>query len=1376
MLFAEGNPAFFLELGELSRSPMRELMSPAEESRLDSWLASQAATATFFLDSIDELNLTRGTMKRALTRLARELEGNLQRASFFITTRPVSFDVGIIREYLSFNEPDTFNASADAFAELAMGRVKAKSQDKTDESKAPIWRMVSLTPLSETQIVELAREQKIANPHELLEDIKKRNAIEFSQRPQDLIELCTDWRDSRSIRSHRHQLEHNIKVKLLPRAYPGERAPLSAERALDGASRLALAALLTRRLTLRHSPEANSDSDSFAALDPRRILPGFSQDEISTLLERALFGFASYGRVRFHHQSVIEYLAAYRLGRLAEGGLSIRALSRLLFADAYDGHRVVKPTMRPVVAWLASEQPYIFEETLKREPEVLLNFGDPESLTLQQRSQALKAYVGKYGTGNWRGMQVPPIQIHRFAAKELSTYVARLLSKGIQNTEVRELLTDILAAAPSLDCADVAYDIATNQTGTAKERAEALSVLAALSDTRLPKVISTLKQDSPSWTNHQRKWALFVLFPNHVTPEDVCDVLALVTEPRRSAGDLGWMLARSTSDDRLSLDYLKSLCNGLTSLVLSGSKWSERRGRLSTLKPHLIEPLAATCARLLTQGCFDDEVIYSSIAVVKLVNNDSYSMQSVDELKRHLRELVGDARSRAFWTADSLYRSHHPEAEVAWRWLEATRYGPFNLSAEEDLDWIKAALSSSQLSQEERFLALESAIRMGPYNWEERLSFLETLKPCVENAPALSQKLSEMLKPSMPSPDVMRMEAEAKRQEEEAARNAEAKRSHWATFWERVALRPDEAFNASNSESTTWYLWSAMRQSGNESRNSGWDRALIERHFSPEIADKLRIALKGIWRQMTPSLRSERAEHEKNTYLAKWQLGLAAIAAEAEDQNWATHLTMPEAELAARYAPIELNGFPFWLTALALENAAAVDNILGAELIYELEEPATLNWHSSILQSMSQAHPVVACALLPRLEFWLNEKATVVREDDTPEIVAKKIKRLIEILLKFGDASIHNRIRELAEQELRRGLEDVFAPAWLPALILLSPSEGIDLLESFLSTATPSQEGVGVKWFAHLFGDRHDPLSLNPKGPIFTPGLLLRLLHLVHTHVRQEDDLHRIGAYTPGIRDHAEHARSAIFSALLESRGLDAWHAKLQLSQSPQFAEFRERAEKLAIETAAQDADYATMSEDDIVRLEQNFDAPILTRDDVFSLLRDRIDDIEDLLKTDSSPFEVWNTILDENVMRREISRELRNRSRGLYLVTQEAVTAEEKETDIRICSTSSDQEGVIELKIGDKKRSARELRDAIGDQLVRKYLAPDSRKAGLFLVTFSGRREHWEHPESGTSLDPKGLEALLKDECARLMRELGNEIRIDARVLDLRKRLPKEG
>ena len=94
----------------------------------------------------------------------------------------------------------------------------------------------------------------------------------------------------------------------------------------------------------------------------------------------------------------------------------------------------------------------------------------------------------------------------------------------------------------------------------------------------------------------------------------------------------------------------------------------------------------------------------------------------------------------------------------------------------------------------------------------------------------------------------------------------------------------------------------------------------------------------------------------------------------------------------------------------------------------------------------------------------------------------------------------------------------------------------------------------------------------------------------------------------------------------------------------------------------------------------------------MFALLKDRLSDLDDLLLHDDSPKEAWALISDEKIMRRVIARELRRTANSLYTVDQEVVTADEKETDIRLRSALSKHEAVIELKLGNAKRQGRRM------------------------------------------------------------------------------------
>lgn len=177
----------------------------------------------------------------------------------------------------------------------------------------------------------------------------------------------------------------------------------------------------------------------------------------------------------------------------------------------------------------------------------------------------------------------------------------------------------------------------------------------------------------------------------------------------------------------------------------------------------------------------------------------------------------------------------------------------------------------------------------------------------------------------------------------------------------------------------------------------------------------------------------------------------------------------------------------------------------------------------------------------------------------------------------------------------------------------------------------------------------------------------------------------------------------------------------------------------------------------------------------MFALMNDRLAELDELLLRDISPREAWAGITDEKVMRREIARELGYAANGLYTVDQEAVTADEKETDIRLRSVLSEHEAVIELKLADRYRwSVSELRDTISDQLVTKYMAAECSRSGCLLVTLAEDRK-WKHPDTGTLIGITELVLLLRDEAQRVAGAMGGGVALSVHLLDLRPRLLPE-
>ena len=451
----------------------------------------------------------------------------------------------------------------------------------------------------------------------------------------------------------------------------------------------------------------------------------------------------------------------------------------------------------------------------------------------------------------------------------------------------------------------------------------------------------------------------------------------------------------------------------------------------------------------------------------------------------------------------------------------------------------------------------------------------------------------------------------------------------------------------------------------------------------------------------------------------------------------------------------------------------AVDAILGNELSWELKrDPRHTRPFDAIAGHLVTRLSRFAKLFLPRLREWLDGDSDVVDGAGDLSGATKRLRQVIGVMLKHGDADTRAYVLAVARERLQDELPEELALVWLPTLMRVDPELGVSALEDRIRTVEPGAHSEAVKWFSVLFGDRHNAINL--KTPAFTPQLLLRLLRLAYSHVRPIDDVEHEGIYSPDTRDHAERARNEIVNVLLEAKGEEGWAAKMEMANDPLCAHFKDRILAVSEEHWAQEIDSVALDQAQVVTLEKTGEAPASTNEAMFDLMNDRLADLDDLLLSDMSPRDAWAEITDEKIIRREIARELNHAANGLYKVDQEAVTADEKETDIRLRSVSSEHEAVIELKLGDS-RSARELRDTIHNQLVNKYLAAENRRSGCLLVTLAKKDPKWKHPDNGTLIGPEELKSILRQEAKRVEEEMGGMVALSVHLLDLRPRLPIE-
>ena len=138
--------------------------------------------------------------------------------------------------------------------------------------------------------------------------------------------------------------------------------------------------------------------------------------------------------------------------------------------------------------------------------------------------------------------------------------------------------------------------------------------------------------------------------------------------------------------------------------------------------------------------------------------------------------------------------------------------------------------------------------------------------------------------------------------------------------------------------------------------------------------------------------------------------------------------------------------------------------------------------------------------------------------------------------------------------------------------------------------------------------------------------------------------------------DNAERGRNAILSALFSTTGPEGWAVKVERATDPMFEHLKDRAIALAQERAAEEADNVALTEAEFVILDKTGESPPTTREMMFHAHAGPARRYRRSLAQDISPRELWASITDEHIMRRELARALRDAGNQSYTIDQESV------------------------------------------------------------------------------------------------------------------------
>lgn len=1281
-LHLPARPAFLVQLQALAAGSLEDALLPPMVARLRAWRASRE-DGLFFLDSVDESRLlTVEGFRSALRSFAHGIGGAMGRARLVVTSR--------VSEWR--------HAHDRMLVCDALG-VSQESRKASVEDRNRQFRVVVLAPLSNDQVIQLAAASLGDDAGRFAVALTDANAWDFARRPMDVVPLAQFWAREGRLGTLPELLEGDIGRKLLPRDTRDEPAQLSPQQARHGAERLAAASVLCGKLSFAVPDDSLSGPVLAAALRPQDILADWPQAEVGAVLGRPLFDPAAFGRVRFHHRAVAEYLAAQWLRRLvAEGCPHKRILSLLM--PVVRGRRVLVPSLAGVAAWLCggpADERWLVrlrESMTEVAPEALISHGDPRLLPLAIKRVVLRACMGQGAAGHVFGLDAQ--QLARLADPGLADDLAAVLSdpgagEGARRLALRTLWHGRLGTAEA--ALGIAFDTVLDSTEDADTRSLAMrAVDAAGSDSQR----QALSQRLPSSACDMAMAAdaVRLLYPGAMR---LADLLALAGQFHDvpHLGGAGLPEAVNEAVEMADDAAVPELVQGLVGLI-GPTLPSQAAPPASVPFAWLAEPLSMGLSRLLRRpSLLPDDVVLAADALdvagpLKRIwhqgGKRKVNLQADSERHAQLRaELL--RRRLAVSGRDSLFR-----------WNDVVGWCRADLAVL--ADWATNEQDPARKGRLVRLAADAWNFRTGR-DPRDRAMLLRAAR----HGPAMAEAGG-----LLPGPAALRSRHFQFRLRQEAEwgfrlrlGNMRVRAKRWR-LWGHL-LRHRSVLASGRPTSALAHLahnWLDERREGRGSRAA-----------SSEFNDVFGIVVKAArsgwkarWRDAQVALpgSSKGIEYDLS-------VGLAGFAACLEDGLDISTLSHEEACVAARLAARTLHGVPSWFRELARKQPLAVQQVMEAcvRLDWTLEGDAVRHLH--IGSWLTRLGLDVRRSVQPLLIELLRQG------DPNPDV----LRTALEVLLATGPG--RHALTLLAPA--RVATAEPASPAyghWLWAW-LHADAGALDYLEELSASDADMAETVVVQCASMLYSTRDRGDETVPSPAFETVHGLARLVSLLHRHVRPDQDVrHGRGSYTPTLRDDIQQVRDTLLQKLAQRPEPEVYGVLQGLRVHPAMQGRLEWLGRLVAGRLGKEAEQPWLVQD-VLAFEREHESMPRSAEALYRLGLARLDDLKGEVEHHmfSTRGELDGSEGEENLQLWTAGK-LSGASRGRYACAREPQTDRGKRPDVQL-SVPGLHSIPIELKWAHDWTYS-QLQRALEHQLVELYLHGPGLRHGI-LVLANGRKSN---------------------------------------------------
>lgn len=1357
----EGGFAFFAAIEQLARTDFSTLIGHSERPRFEEW-KKRAVPAWFFLDSLDEAKLNNFSLDAALNGLTAAVGSAYDRAHLVISSRGTDWDgeedLQKIAQFMPVVGPVQEEEEVDEDLALtsALNRENREEKKKPSQSSLPVT-VVAMARLSPEQRKIFLMAKGVSDIAKFELALFRQGLVPLAQRPGDLALLVKYWKTNSRFGSLREMTENSIKLRLSERDGRPDAAYLTPNNARQGAERLAAAMTLGRRLTLWSGKLEEKTDD---ALDPNAILPDWPRKDVKALLRRGLFAPASYGQVRFHHRSVIEYLTACWFERLFAGPRSPSQTILDTFTSSTFGVATVPPSYRPAAAWLAHKFEALRAYIIQNEPLTLLSYGDPASFPIATREQILRSFATKDREGDVGDHMIDAQALWMFSDKRLRSALREAWISNDEEDFHFELLR-LIELGEIAGCEDL---ITVEALDPNKRTHNRILAARALNATNAAAGLRALAKDLvANGAKYGPKVAPELAvsgFPKYLS---VGQLIRLIEETppadRFQVEGFGYVLDRLYAAGRTKAER-KALLAGLVRLGEAPplEEFNHTSVRHATLLKRLVPLLQLAIAASDADGIDPALVTLLAIAGRSDFEDDQDPAQRVQEMIKARPRL----KRALFWEDVRVNFKYQPDDRRQPRvwWLVPYGRRLWSLDAS-DQQWLEEDVDKRKNPAERRigFSALYAIASVQP----DKEDALDRLAQRYCGSADLIADFKEYRTPRPES------EAEQRFRIREtamaAARSAEFSKNaaDWKAY--RARLRSDPSVLTDTSRLKRWpgpgdlhtlTRWLAMKTDA-EMKRAPTEYRKLGAAFGSEIRDAYVVGMKSMWRIKKPEapiyLADGRYSEKKASVLAIGGLNL-----EATDPAWLDGLSPVEQKRAAQHVTLTNRDATEWLSELVVAAPARVAPIILKEIRAEWARP-----YNEPAPFLSRCENTLALPKELREGLWKLIRRQEVADPAKVSGLTRIVRRLQ--LDKRKRAELADIV--LARMRVTRPTDTwEWASSYLALLFELDIDRATDVLIALLEGQSEDiRKERSEQIFGAFFG-----MSRGLVGGLetATPMQLARLLRLAYQEVSPRHDQHPEGIYSSNTRDEAQQGRSRILSALYNDTSEEAYRLIVDLASDTVIGDRRHRFDQLSHGMAERAAEKLAWSEGDVVAFEEALERPIRTGQELLALACEVIDQINyEIAFGDFSVQSLLQTATNEFAVQNWLATEYNRQSDGRFTTAREKQVKSDKRPDIALTAAETGQEVAIEIKHGEMDWTMPELRDALRNQLAETYLLPAARRNGLLVLTNHRAKRYWLAADKSKRLSFSEVLGLLRADAQALIRNTAGYINLEVRGID---------